>query len=382
MDFKNKLKNFWRLNAQSAKGFTLVELIVVIAILAILAGIAVPAYSGYVEKANKAADEQLLANVNQAFAAACASNGEDHYGRNDVSITLTGEDGAKKVDVVTVTGIIGFDGYFDEFYKDGEFKVINGLYYDPQIGGFEEGISIIYNGTSITLSNIDIQNLKDSSFAEIGADKLLTMVDMASGMIDITNASSALTQLATSDAATSFLYEKLGITNGEEIYGLLEEEYPQGDMSDDEWNALLDEKYNQVIANSAVLYAAQNSQSASENIWEVLNATNVKETIKNNADTEEQLAQAAMAFAMYSAYTKTDSLEGVELDDVYNTLDSTEFKAYLATIQAQDDLDGYLSAMNMVNDGVSSDPTAAQSILLNGFSDEELANLMSQLIGN
>ena len=32
-------------------GFTLVELIVVIAILAILAGIAVPAYSGYIEKA-------------------------------------------------------------------------------------------------------------------------------------------------------------------------------------------------------------------------------------------------------------------------------------------------------------------------------------------
>lgn len=47
-------------------GFTLVELIVVIAILAILAGIAVPAYSGYIQKAHEAADVTQLDAIKTA----------------------------------------------------------------------------------------------------------------------------------------------------------------------------------------------------------------------------------------------------------------------------------------------------------------------------
>ena len=57
-------------------GFTLVELIVVIAILAILAGVAVPAYTGYIAKAEDAATLQLLSSINTAVQGLAAVEGE------------------------------------------------------------------------------------------------------------------------------------------------------------------------------------------------------------------------------------------------------------------------------------------------------------------
>ena len=93
---KNTIKRFLTWNPHRSDGFTLVELIVVIAILAILAAVAIPAYSGYITKAERAGDEQLLGAVNTAFAAACMDNNLDHYldVQNGATITIT----AKKMD--------------------------------------------------------------------------------------------------------------------------------------------------------------------------------------------------------------------------------------------------------------------------------------------
>lgn len=59
---RNKAKIF-----SDSAGFTLVELIVVIAILGILAGVGTVGYSGYVQKANQAADETMIASIENAL---------------------------------------------------------------------------------------------------------------------------------------------------------------------------------------------------------------------------------------------------------------------------------------------------------------------------
>ncbi|MGN0986197.1 MAG: type IV pilin protein, partial [Candidatus Enterenecus sp.] len=56
-------------------GFTLVELIVVIAILAILAGVGTAAYSGYITKANEAADITALEAIRTAAQATYIKDG-------------------------------------------------------------------------------------------------------------------------------------------------------------------------------------------------------------------------------------------------------------------------------------------------------------------
>ena len=97
-------------------GFTLVELIVVIAILAILAGVAVPAYSGYITKANEAADLTWLDSAKTAIVFAVAE--EDPAAQvtgatvtfgelGEVDVTVTG--GTATIDTIDITEFVDPD---------------------------------------------------------------------------------------------------------------------------------------------------------------------------------------------------------------------------------------------------------------------------------
>lgn len=101
----------------SKSGFTLVELIVVIAILGILAGIAVPAYSGYIKKANEATDYTQLDAIKTAVVFAYTDKHVNDAEFKDITkITVT--EGSVEVEPAETTGTLDISSY----YKISAFK--------------------------------------------------------------------------------------------------------------------------------------------------------------------------------------------------------------------------------------------------------------------
>lgn len=118
-------------------GFTLVELVVVIAVLAILAGVGAVAYNGYIDYAHRASDEELLAAVNTAFAAACEDRGVDRMSLKADSVSLdpaTGDakspiKGIKTISALKDTdAVTGFQNAFASYFEGNTSKKLE--YYD------------------------------------------------------------------------------------------------------------------------------------------------------------------------------------------------------------------------------------------------------------
>lgn len=100
------------------KGFTLAELLIVIAVIAVLVAIAIPAFTGALDSANKAADE---ANIRAAFA--------------EFQTTMLLKQDVVDKDGKTIT-FATFESTYDSSPKDGKIDsaTLAGTYYTNVLG--------------------------------------------------------------------------------------------------------------------------------------------------------------------------------------------------------------------------------------------------------
>ena len=374
MNFKKTWKRFMNMS-RSREGFTLVELIVVIAILAILAGVGIPVYSGYIKKANEAADQQLLGVLNTAFGAACLEN---NLNASDIA------NGAVSFNVETMRPTMFEEDFAKYFANSGTFKVINalrfvnGVFVDGSLTPEQQAV-LSYLKETYGEDGAEIDQWLESTFnTKIGAGKLLGQVDWVTGL------------------ATGAMVE------GSTLWDIVDDEdyvlnlMTSLDMDEEEFFAMYDAKTeaekSEFLANSLVLSVAQNTATnpalKKETLTTQLSDGSIKSMISSNlgneGDPETALAQAAVAYGMYTSYANyigdekmiknaaemqsLTQLSGM-LNDMYSIEDSEDvitFQEYMAG-QGKDDLDGYLSALEMAGAAAEKDPSVALDVLNNGF---------------
>lgn len=407
MNFKKKLRDFFTLTKRSKGGFTLVELIVVIAILAILAGVAIPVYSGYVEKAEKAGDEQLLAAVNKAFTAAVSAAGHDITTINNATLDVV--DGKVVANSLEVDDSTEYAADFALFFDGNEtsaFKGYSDIKYDPDLHVFKgvEGDGGAGGSAydNLTFDSELIGKVKASAFYTaqgLGVNNLMNKVDYVTMLAANTaslNAGSGAEQML--QKYNMAMFADLGI-DPDSLAGLEGEELaaamaPLKQLVDEKiavldgqgiegWNIMSDAEKSQyaqnaILSNYAVLDAAKGMKGQDpDTVLETIRATSNFKNLILNSENENGVAQASAAYALYTAYAYANNdAEAIQKTQdpaaLLEAMNDENFRLYLQGSQAKIDLAGYMAAMDMVNSSAENNDAAVRELLINGFTDPAL----------
>ena len=389
-------------------GFTLVELIVVIAILGLLAGIGIPAYSGYVEKAQIEVEKQNITMFHNAYVVACVSNGADPAEFTNVGINMTADGVFTGLASLTRGGdpnqiVNDFNNYFGFPTNSYTFKHLKSQVADGIKNGLAgETKKLSYGGGYITITQTQIEALKNSTFGEMGMGSLLGQLDSVTNIASLMTNTDAVknvleSQGFVSSAAAAMDLDISGKTPAE-IASLMDAKNTElaiaalkAQGKETYTDAELTAAKDKVKANAAVLYVSQQTSTMSTEKMNELMTTATKDSIlekmssSESATAGEGMAQAALMCGMYTAYVNSSEYKGTEAgktvnaNNVLNALNDDDFKAFCTGTQGQKDLDGYMNSLGMIS-STTSDKNATSQLLVNGFNDSELESLLNGML--
>ena len=402
-------------------GFTLVELIVVIAILGILAGVGTVGYSGYIKKANQAADNQLLGAVNTAFAAACIENNVNFSGIATGGAGLTYTENGPVTGVTPVQGVTGsaltelnsdFMRYYAgnesaalKYYKEGEITFYAGRGFAGTAG--LQSKTFVLNGNTVTLTapQAVIDQIKQSIWTsdEVGVNQLMTSVDNVTGIVKglfgEADVQASLLPVLTGDEFTAYMVTALeGGSKADEFNSLVQTRvdngtYPSEDVAKAEIAKMMvqgiitstdpaNDASKQMIANTMVLYTAANSGTLVDSGWYesfkttggIVDTAAVQGVLNGTEANAETFAKLAAAYAMniaYNGYVSQTEAAG------QTAMGKTD---YLASDEGYEAFNTYLSSMNLITSNCE-DPILAAEVLEKGFNSPELLAALNSMLG-